>query len=104
MPRFSCRSALLRALLVAALAAIAAPLAGCHEFGDVTGSIPGSTATQTDDSKLRAYAAEAGKRLGDVSPFDLERYKKGRVDAGVRVMVNRELACLRALYNRCAAV
>jgi Flp pilus assembly protein TadD len=62
MPRFSCRSALLRALFVAVLAAIAAPLAGCHEFGDVTGSIPGSTATPTDDSKLRAYADEAGKR------------------------------------------
>jgi len=43
-----------------------------------------------------------GKRLGELSPFDLERYKKARVDAGVRVMVNRELACLRALYNRCA--
>jgi Flp pilus assembly protein TadD len=62
MPRFSCRSALLRALFVAVLAAIAAPLAGCHEFGDVTGSIPGATATPTDDSKLRAYADEAGKR------------------------------------------
>ena len=63
MPRFSCRPAFaLRALLVAALSALAAPLTGCHEFGDVTGSIPESTATPTDDSKLRAYAEEAGKR------------------------------------------
>jgi Flp pilus assembly protein TadD len=44
------------------LAAVAAPLAGCHDFGDVTGSIPGSTATPTDEAKLRAYADEAGKR------------------------------------------
>src|SRR5258708_30895856 len=63
MPQFSCRPAFaLRALFVAALATVAAPLAGCREFGDVTGSIPGSTATPTDDSKLRAYADEAGKR------------------------------------------
>ena len=62
MPRFFCRPAFLRALLVAALAALAAPLAGCHDFGDVTGSIPGSTATPTNDAKLRAYAEEAGKR------------------------------------------
>jgi integrase len=46
-------------------------------------------------------AAFAGKRLGDLSPFDLERYKRTRVDAGVTVMVNRELACLKTLYNRC---
>jgi Flp pilus assembly protein TadD len=63
MPRFSCRPTFaLRAVFVAGLAAVAAPLAGCHEFGDVTGSIPGSSAQPTDDSKLRAYADEAGKR------------------------------------------
>jgi len=49
----------------------------------------------------RLKKAFPGKRLGEVSPFDLERYKKARVGAGVRVMVNRELACVRALYNRC---
>ncbi len=42
-----------------------------------------------------------GKRLSDISAFDLERYKRDRVDAGVTVMVNRELACLKTLYNRC---
>src|SRR5258708_40142786 len=63
MPQFSCRPAFaLRALFVAALATVATPLAGCREFGDVTGSIPGSTATPTDEAKLRAYADEAGKR------------------------------------------
>jgi integrase len=50
----------------------------------------------------RVRGAFAGRRLGEISAFDLERYKRGRIDAGVTVMVNRELACLRALYNRCA--
>jgi len=49
----------------------------------------------------RLRAAFADKRLGELSPFDLERYKKARIDAGVKVMVNRELACLKTLYNRC---
>ncbi len=55
-------AALARALAVAALAAIAAPLAGCQDFGDVTGSINGSTGLPTDEAKLRAYADELGKR------------------------------------------
>jgi integrase len=42
-----------------------------------------------------------GKRLGEISPFDLERYKRARIDAGVTVMVNRELQCFRAMVNRC---
>ena len=44
----------------------------------------------------------AGRRLGEISHFDLERYKRARIDAGVTVMVNRQLACLKTLYNRCA--
>jgi integrase len=43
----------------------------------------------------------AGKRLSAISAFDVERHKRGRIEAGVRVMVNRELEVLRALYNRC---
>ncbi len=63
MPRLSSRRALLRAAFMAWVAAVAAPLAACHEFGDVTGSINGSLATQpTDEARLRAYADEAGKR------------------------------------------
>src|SRR6202041_2573696 len=49
-------------VFVAALSAVAARLAGCHDFGDVTGSIPGSAAHPTDDAKLRAYTEELGKR------------------------------------------
>jgi Flp pilus assembly protein TadD len=63
MPRLSSRPAFaLRAAFVAAVAAVAAPLAGCHDFGDVTGSISASTTMPTDDAKLRAYADECGKR------------------------------------------
>jgi Flp pilus assembly protein TadD len=69
MPRLSSRPALLRAMCVAALAAFAAPLAGCQEFGDVTGSIPASATQPTDDAKLRAYADELGKRY-DRNPGD----------------------------------
>src|SRR6201987_1476099 len=62
MPLLSSRPALLRALLATALAAAAAPLGGCHEFGDVTGSIPRSTSMPTDEARLRVYAEELGKR------------------------------------------
>jgi Flp pilus assembly protein TadD len=63
MPRLTSRSALVvRALFAAAVAAAAAPLAGCQDFGDMTGSIGGSTAMPTEEAKLRAYAEDCGKR------------------------------------------
>ena len=52
----------LRAFAVAAAAVGAAPLGGCQEFGDVTGSIGASTTMPTDTAKLRAYADQCGKR------------------------------------------
>ncbi len=51
----------LRALAAAALAVGAAALGGCHDFGDVTGSIAASTAMPTDQTRLRAYADQCGK-------------------------------------------
>ena len=42
----------------------------------------------------------AGKRLADISPFALEGYKRERLEKGVKVGVNRELAALRKLYNQ----
>jgi Flp pilus assembly protein TadD len=62
MPPLSSCPPLLRALFVAGLAGVAAPLAGCHDFGDVTGSIPASGSQPTDEAKLRTYADELGKR------------------------------------------
>jgi site-specific recombinase XerD len=49
----------------------------------------------------RLKAAFPSRRLSEISAFELERYKRARIDAGVTVMVNRELACLKTLYNRC---
>jgi Flp pilus assembly protein TadD len=62
MPRLSLRPARLRALFVAAVAAAAAPLAACHDFGDVTGSIPGSASMPANEARLRAYADACQKR------------------------------------------
>lgn len=62
MPRLSFSPALVRALFAACLATLAAPLAGCQNFGDVTGSIPASASQPTDEARLRAYADELGKR------------------------------------------
>lgn len=45
--------------------------------------------------------AFTGKRLGELHPFLVERYKRERLEAGARVAVNRELAVLKALFNRC---
>jgi len=52
----------LRAFAVLALAGASAPLGGCNDFGDVTGSISGATAPPSDEAKLRAYAEECGRR------------------------------------------
>jgi Flp pilus assembly protein TadD len=57
----------LRALaLVGALAALA-PIGGCRDMGDVTGSINSTQALPTSDEELRAYADNWGKRF-DANP------------------------------------
>jgi Flp pilus assembly protein TadD len=93
MPRLTSRSGFaLRALFVAALTGAAAPLAGCQDFGDVTGSIAGSTAMPTDEAKLRAYADNWGKR-----------YER---DPGEKTASIEYARALRALtrYNEAVAV
>ena len=52
----------LRVIAVAAAAVFAAALAGCQEFGDVTGSVSASASMPTDEFKLRGYADQCGKR------------------------------------------
>jgi len=56
------------------------------------------TYTQCLDALARSFT---GRRLGAISTFDVERHKRARLEAGVKVMVNRELAVLGALFNRC---
>ena len=41
----------------------------------------------------------AGKMLSQISPFDIERHKHRRFEAGAHVVVNRELSRLKALFN-----
>lgn len=43
----------------------------------------------------------AGKNLGEIHPFLIEKHKQMRIAEGHRVAVNRELAALSALFNRC---
>src|SRR5580658_8152563 len=57
-----------RASVLLALALAAAALCGCRDFGDVTGSLPGSSpAMPSDDASLRAYADHWGK-VYDANP------------------------------------
>ena len=53
-------------LRMLAAAALAAALCGCHDFGDVTGSIPAAPAAAGED-QLRAYA-EACQRRYEANP------------------------------------
>ena len=45
----------------------------------------------------------SGKTLGQIQPFAIEKHKKMRVEENASVSVNRELALLKALFNRCTA-
>jgi integrase len=42
-----------------------------------------------------------GKMLSQIHPFSIEKHKQARLEAGHRVAVNRELAALSNLFNRC---
>src|SRR5262249_34118731 len=39
----------------------------------------------------------SGKRLSEIHPFLIEKYKQARLSEGVRVAVNRELTCLKEI-------
>jgi len=42
-----------------------------------------------------------GKSLSGVHPFLIEKYKVKRLNDGAKVSVNRELSCLKNIFNRC---
>ncbi len=46
----------------------------------------------------------AGKRLSTLHPFLIEKHKRARLEAGAKVMPNRELSVLRAMFNRALAL
>lgn len=43
----------------------------------------------------------SGKRLSEISSFEVERHRQRRIKAGAKVRSNRELAVLKNLFNRC---
>ena len=45
----------------------------------------------------------SGKALAQIHPFLIEKHKKMRIEEGAAVSANRELAALKALFNRCIA-
>jgi len=42
-----------------------------------------------------------GKNLSKIHPFLLEKYKVKRLNDGAKVSVNREMSCLKNIFNRC---
>ena len=42
-----------------------------------------------------------GKKLSGIHPFLIEKYKVKRLNDGAKVSVNRELSCLKNIFNRC---
>jgi integrase len=61
---------------------------------------PGTTKTYKE-CLGRVSKFFSGKQLSQISSFHVEAYKQARVNAGARVVVNRELSVLRSLFNRC---
>jgi integrase len=59
------------------------------------------TAKSYKECLRRLAESFSGKRLGELSPFLVEKHKQARIQAGARVRANRELAVLKALFNRC---
>jgi len=41
------------------------------------------------------------KNLSEIHPFLVEKHKQARIEAGARVSSNRELTCLKTMFNRC---
>ncbi|MEQ1845373.1 MAG: site-specific integrase [Nitrospira sp.] len=48
----------------------------------------------------RLAVSFSGKTLSQISPFDIERHKRLRAEAGARVRANREVAMLKSLFNK----
>lgn len=61
---------------------------------------PGTTKSYKECLR-RLAESFSGKRLGELSPFLVEKHKQSRIQAGARVRSNRELAVLKSLFNRC---
>jgi Flp pilus assembly protein TadD len=78
--------------VVAVVLTAAGAVAGCQDFGDVTGSIGGSPGMPTDEAKLRAYADDLGGR-----------YERNPGEKTVSIAYARTLRAL-SRYNEAVAV
>ena len=43
----------------------------------------------------------AGKKLSEIHPFLIEKHKQKRAAEDAKIAANREITCLKSLYNRC---
>ena len=59
------------------------------------------TAGHYQDCARQLAKVFSGKRLSQITSFHVEQYKQSRVNVGANVCVNRELAVLKSLFNRC---
>jgi len=59
------------------------------------------TAQAYKECLRRLSESFSGKRLSELSSFLVEKHKQRRIQAGARVRANRELAALKAVFNRC---
>ena len=66
-----------------------------------TASKKAGTARVYGECLRRLAESFSGKRLSQISSFHVEAYKQRRIHDGARVCVNRELAVLKAVFNRC---
>lgn len=66
-----------------------------------TASKKPGTAHSYKECLRRLEESFGGKRLGSITPIHVERHKQKRIHSGARVRSNRELAVLKALFNRC---
>jgi integrase len=58
------------------------------------------TAKLYGECPTQLKASFAGKRLSELHPFLIEKHKRARLEAGAKVMPNRELSVLREIFNR----
>ena len=50
-------------------------------------------------TRLKGFFGD--RRLSEIHPFLIEKYKQKRLSEGAKVGVNRELSRLRTLFNLC---
>lgn len=62
-----------------------------------------STVKGYQECLLRLSSVFESKRLSEITPWILEKYRKDRTDAGAPIRANRELATLKNLFNKAVA-